>query len=128
MGIGIHGEEGIKKEKIQSADIMAKEMVGRLLKEIPEGKKEYAPMVNGMGQTTEMELYLVNNFVTDYLKEDKSLDEVVKIAEEKMTYTKEIKALKGRASYVGERSIGHIDPGAYSSYLIIKKAFGGCDD
>ena len=66
--------------------------------------------------------------VANALKEDKSLDEVVKIAEEKMTYTKEIKALKGRASYVGERSIGHIDPGAYSSYLIIKKAFGENND
>lgn len=29
--------------------------------------------------------------------------------------TKEIAATKGRASYVGERSIGHIDPGAMSS-------------
>ncbi|MDT2759107.1 dihydroxyacetone kinase subunit DhaL [Enterococcus xiangfangensis] len=29
--------------------------------------------------------------------------------------TKNIKATKGRASYVGERSIGHIDPGAMSS-------------
>ena len=66
--------------------------------------------------------------VANALKEDKNLDDVIKIAEEKMTYTKEIKALKGRASYVGERSIGHIDPGAYSSYLIIKKAFGENND
>ncbi|MDU3137204.1 MAG: dihydroxyacetone kinase subunit DhaK [Anaerococcus prevotii] len=73
MGIGIHGEEGIKKEKIQSADTMSKEMVDRLLEEIPKDKKDYALMVNGMGQTTEMELYLVNNFVSDYLKEN-SLD------------------------------------------------------
>lgn len=29
--------------------------------------------------------------------------------------TKELKATKGRASYVGDRSIGHIDPGAQSS-------------
>jgi dihydroxyacetone kinase-like protein len=29
-------------------------------------------------------------------------------------------AKKGRASYVGERSIGHQDPGATSSYLILK--------
>ncbi|MBT2732410.1 dihydroxyacetone kinase subunit DhaL [Carnobacterium sp. ISL-102] len=32
--------------------------------------------------------------------------------------TKPLKAKKGRASYVGERSIGHIDPGAYSSALL----------
>lgn len=35
-------------------------------------------------------------------------------------YTKGIIAKKGRASYLGERSIGHQDPGATSSYLILR--------
>ena len=34
--------------------------------------------------------------------------------------TKDLKASKGRASYLGDRSIGHIDPGAYSSGLFFK--------
>lgn len=34
--------------------------------------------------------------------------------------TKDIQATKGRASYLGERSLGHIDPGAYSSGLFFK--------
>lgn len=34
--------------------------------------------------------------------------------------TKDLKATKGRASYVGERSLGHIDPGSYSSGLLFK--------
>ncbi|MCT4619138.1 MAG: dihydroxyacetone kinase subunit DhaL [Marinisporobacter sp.] len=34
--------------------------------------------------------------------------------------TKDIIATKGRASYLGERSIGHEDPGATSSYLMTK--------
>ena len=42
-----------------------------------------------------------------------------KVAEECMQKTKDIIAKKGRASYLGERSIGHIDPGATSSYLMI---------
>jgi len=33
-----------------------------------------------------------------------------------------MKALKGRASYLGERSIGHVDPGAVSSAIIIMQA------
>ena len=37
-----------------------------------------------------------------------------------MEATKDIVATKGRASYLGERSIGHLDPGSVSSYLIIK--------
>ncbi|WP_105117296.1 dihydroxyacetone kinase subunit DhaL [Streptococcus suis] len=34
--------------------------------------------------------------------------------------TKDIAATKGRASYVGERSIGHIDPGSFSSGLLFE--------
>lgn len=34
--------------------------------------------------------------------------------------TKEMKAKKGRASYLGDRSIGHIDPGSMSSGLFFK--------
>ncbi|EUJ27195.1 dihydroxyacetone kinase, Dak2 subunit [Listeria floridensis FSL S10-1187] len=34
--------------------------------------------------------------------------------------TKDMKATKGRASYLGERSIGHLDPGAYSSALLFQ--------
>lgn len=66
--------------------------------------------------------------VSASLNDGAKLEDVIKLAEEKMLYTKEIKALKGRASYVGERSIGHIDPGSCSSYLMIKKAFGGIND
>ncbi|MBM4464059.1 MAG: dihydroxyacetone kinase subunit L [Chloroflexi bacterium] len=41
-------------------------------------------------------------------------------AQEGMKATIPMLARKGRASYVGERSIGHQDPGATSSYLILK--------
>ena len=44
----------------------------------------------------------------------------LKSSEEGVEYTKTIIATKGRASYLGERSIGHADPGAMSSYLIFK--------
>jgi dihydroxyacetone kinase-like protein len=41
-------------------------------------------------------------------------------AEDGMKATIPLKALKGRASYLGERSIGHQDPGATSSYLMLR--------
>jgi phosphoenolpyruvate---glycerone phosphotransferase subunit DhaL len=41
-------------------------------------------------------------------------------AEQGMKETIPLQARKGRASYLGERSIGHQDPGATSSYLILK--------
>ena len=43
-----------------------------------------------------------------------------RVAADQMEKTKNIVAKKGRASYLGERSIGHIDPGAASSYLMIR--------
>lgn len=44
------------------------------------------------------------------------------VAETSMRETIPLVARKGRASYLGERSAGHQDPGATSSYLLIKAA------
>lgn len=49
-----------------------------------------------------------------------SIDSMLEAAKEGAEYTKTIKATKGRASYVGERSIGHMDPGAASSLLLLE--------
>lgn len=48
------------------------------------------------------------------------LDAGVEAAEEGVEYTKTIIATKGRASYLGERSIGHQDPGATSFTVILQ--------
>ncbi len=47
------------------------------------------------------------------------LQKAVDAAEEGMKKTIPLIARKGRASYLGERSIGHQDPGATSSYLLL---------
>lgn len=49
-----------------------------------------------------------------------ALEQAVSAAEDGMLATIPMQARKGRASYLGERSIGHQDPGATSSYLILK--------
>jgi dihydroxyacetone kinase-like protein len=46
-------------------------------------------------------------------------DELVLEAERGMFATRDMLATKGRASFLGERSLGHIDPGARSSQLMI---------
>jgi dihydroxyacetone kinase-like protein len=48
------------------------------------------------------------------------LQRMVHAAEVGMRATIPLVARKGRASYVGERSAGHQDPGATSTYLILK--------
>ena len=53
------------------------------------------------------------------------LDAGVEAAEEGVEYTKTIIATKGRASYLGERSIGHQDPGATSFTVLLKAIAAG---
>lgn len=48
------------------------------------------------------------------------LDAMCEAAREGVEYTKTIAATKGRASYLGDRSIGHQDPGATSSTITLE--------
>ena len=52
-----------------------------------------------------------------------ALAEAVVAAKAGIEYTKTIVATKGRASYLGERSLGHQDPGATSTYIILQAIF-----
>ena len=51
---------------------------------------------------------------------DAALDAAVEAAEAGMRATIPLQARKGRASYLGERSVGHQDPGATSTALIVR--------
>jgi phosphoenolpyruvate---glycerone phosphotransferase subunit DhaL len=50
----------------------------------------------------------------------RALDEAAAAAEAGMRGTIPLQARKGRASYLGERSVGHQDPGATSTALIVR--------
>lgn len=66
FGVGIHGEPGIKREKMSSADELAKRIVESILKDmnIDGPNEEIALLVNGFGGTPLQELYLFNNSVS----------------------------------------------------------------
>ncbi len=53
---------------------------------------------------------------------EKALQQSAEAARQGMEATIPLVARKGRASYLGERSAGHQDPGATSSYLLLKAA------
>ncbi|HAA69182.1 MAG TPA: dihydroxyacetone kinase subunit L [Planctomycetaceae bacterium] len=50
----------------------------------------------------------------------KTVEEIITTARCGMESTQAMLATKGRAAFLGERSVGHVDPGAMSSYLIIE--------
>lgn len=67
IGIGIHGEPGIKSEPITSADGIARKMLDKILSHVEYAGNEVVVLINGMGATPMMELLIVNKFVNAYL-------------------------------------------------------------
>jgi dihydroxyacetone kinase-like protein len=78
-----------------------------------------------VGEKTMMDVLIpVANCLKEGVEKDIDLKDLmrktIEIAEKGMLSTKNLLATKGRASFLGERSKGHIDPGARSSQLMIK--------
>ncbi|EIE42311.1 dihydroxyacetone kinase subunit DhaK [Mycoplasmopsis canis UFG1] len=67
FGLGIHGEPGIKRETIKSSKEIVQEMIDLILKDYDYNNSEVALMINGLGGTPEMELYIVANDAHNYL-------------------------------------------------------------
>ena len=62
----------------------------------------------------------VTNFSVTNVTLKEALQDGASAAEQGVAYTKTIIATKGRASYLGERSLGHQDPGATSSWYMLR--------
>ncbi|MDC3063126.1 dihydroxyacetone kinase subunit DhaL [Alphaproteobacteria bacterium] len=78
-----------------------------------------------IGEKTMMDVLIpVANCLKHGVQKNKDLKsimrEAIETAEKGMLSTKDLLATKGRASFLGTRSKGHIDPGARSSQLMIK--------
>ncbi|MFU2206921.1 dihydroxyacetone kinase subunit DhaK [Streptococcus pluranimalium] len=84
-GIGIHGEPGYKKEKLQPSAQLATELVDKLLADFDakEGD-EFALLINGMGATPLMEQYVFANDVSQLLS-DKGVKVIYKKLGDYMT-------------------------------------------
>jgi len=68
IGVGHHGEPGIKKEKIKSADEVSSYLTERILEELAfKHEDETALLINGLGATPLQELYIVARKVCSIL-------------------------------------------------------------
>ncbi len=69
MGMGIHGEPGVWRGKLQTADQIAGEMMDRLLADMPIGSGDrVSVMVNSLGATPPEELYILYRTVKSRLE------------------------------------------------------------
>lgn len=68
IGMGIHGEPGIERTAVGTADNVADRLLEPILQEMPLGRgDEVAVLVNGLGSTTLLELYLLHRRVAQIL-------------------------------------------------------------
>lgn len=70
IGMGIHGEPGIRRGPLQSADLVVEEMMRPLLAELSLASgDEVTVLVNGLGATPQEELYILFRKVSQILEE-----------------------------------------------------------
>lgn len=69
IGMGIHGEPGIKLEDLKSADEIVEQMMEPLLQDLPyTSGDEVSVLINGLGATPKEELYIVYRKVAKILE------------------------------------------------------------
>ena len=69
IGIGIHGEPGVRKGKMAKADEIVDELLSKILADKDFNNSEVAVLVNGAGGTPQMELLIIYNHLADVLKD-----------------------------------------------------------
>lgn len=71
MGIGIHGEPGYRRGPMQTADALTEELYERIRSDLDlQAGQQVIAVVNGMGGTPEMELFIVFRHLAKLLEED----------------------------------------------------------
>lgn len=69
IGMGIHGEPGVERTNVKTAKELADILLNKILEDYDYSNSEVALMVNGLGGTPLMELYILNNEVQQLLEE-----------------------------------------------------------
>jgi dihydroxyacetone kinase-like protein len=70
IGMGVHGEPGVGREKLMPADAIVEKMMSLILADLPfQAGDEVCLLINDMGATTMMELLIVNRKVRQILRE-----------------------------------------------------------
>lgn len=67
IGLGVHGEPGIRRTKIMPADRIVDEIVETILADLDFGDSDVAVLVNGLGATPYEELYVIYRRVKQIL-------------------------------------------------------------
>jgi phosphoenolpyruvate---glycerone phosphotransferase subunit DhaK len=70
IGMGLHGEAGVSREKMLTADALVEKMMHRILSDLPfESGYEVCLLINNLGASTMMELLLANRKAQQILRD-----------------------------------------------------------
>lgn len=70
IGMGAHGEAGVKRQKLTPADDVARQVVSHIIGDLPfRAGDEVALLINNLGATTMMEMLIVNRCARKVLQE-----------------------------------------------------------
>lgn len=112
IGLGIHGEPGTHKEKIKTANKITTILLDKIIKDMKLKNKEVAVLVNGLGGTPLMELYIVNREVHRIL-EDQGIKVYKTIVGNYMT-SLEMAGISISLLELDEELKGYLDDRAYT--------------
>ena len=110
----------IEMSKNYNSELTDQENISNMLKQGVEAMKKRGKA--DVGEKTMLDVLVPVSKKLEECKEENFnivAKKIKEVAEKGMLSTKDMLATKGRASFLGERSIGHIDPGARSSQLAI---------
>ena len=110
----------IAMSKNYNSELTDQENISNMLKQGVEAMKKRGKA--DVGEKTMLDVLVPVSKKLEECKEENFnivAKKIKEVAEKGMLSTKDMLATKGRASFLGERSIGHIDPGARSSQLAI---------
>ncbi|MEM5469408.1 dihydroxyacetone kinase subunit DhaL [Celeribacter marinus] len=70
IGMGVHGEPGMRRGPLETADAVTDELMGMILDDMAlDTGDEVAVLVNGLGATGQLELYIIHRRVAQILAE-----------------------------------------------------------
>lgn len=122
-GIMQAGEEVMGQEEIDLEDI------SKMFAAAESGVKDRGGGEVGektMLDTIDPTRQALEEAVEEGLSQEEAFRKAIKSAKEGRDSTEEMISERGRSSRLGERTKGHIDPGAASSFIIIRTMFNSC--
>ncbi len=124
-GVMEAGKEVSGKKEINLGDL------ARMFAAAEEGVKERGGGKVGektMLDTLDPTRKALEEAANEEISMEDAADRAIQAAKEGRDSTEEMVSERGRSSRLGERTKGHIDPGAASSFIIIESLFNSCSE